>query len=254
MIDAALNRLREFHALDDSEVAALAAARQAQLKFDRRQAITEQGDPVSAVYLLLEGWAGTSMENTLGKRQMLDVHLPGDILGLPSMALTHAAETVTALTAVVVDVIPVRAFARLFENAPRLALTLFLVSQQDRVMLMDHLTAVGHMNAMQRVCGLLLHVHRRLTALNPAAGCLIDWPLSQRHIAEGGGLTTIHVNRTFRELERKGLIERKGRRIKLLDVHRLRELAGLPERDLARAPDWLTTLRCNALEASGSRQ
>lgn len=241
MIDASLHRLHEFLQPDDAELEAFSLARKSRLTFRRRQVVTTQGDPVSSVYLLVDGWAQSSFDVASG-RQMVDVHLPGDFLGLPSMSLTRAAETITALTAVTVDVIPIKALAGLFDTAPRLALAIFLISQQERVRQMDHLAAVGRTSAMQRLCGLLLYIHSRLKAINHAVDDVIDWPLSQEHIAQGAGLSSVHVNRTLRELERGRLIEREGKRIRLLDLERISDFAGLPARTSVREPGWLTGL------------
>lgn len=241
-MDPPLHRLCEFASPEDFEVEALADARRKRLEFRPRQAISRQGEAVTDVFLLVDGWVTASMEVDFGHRQMIKIHLPGDMLGLPSIALTRAAETLTTLTDAIVDVIPLEALGRLFRTAPRLAFTLFVSTQQERVMLMDHLAAVGQTSAIQRMCTLLLHVHRRLKLLDPDAGAVVDWPLSQEHMAQGTGLTAIHVNRTLQALGRKGLIAREGKRIRLLDVPRLEEISGMPERVFVREPRWLTAL------------
>lgn len=44
-------------------------------------------------------------------------------------------------------------------------------------------------------------------------------------LADTTGLTSVHVNRTLRELRQKGLIELKKGRLTILDLPRLRGLA-----------------------------
>jgi CRP-like cAMP-binding protein len=127
-------------------------------------------------------------------------------------------------------------------------------SQQERVLLIDHLAAVAQTTAVQRVCALLLHVYRRLKLFGECADQLIKWPLSQEHMAQGAGLTSIHVNRTLRELQRKGIIAREGRRIRLLDMDRLNELAAFPERTFVREPAWLTCIAETSPPGKGDPQ
>jgi hypothetical protein len=59
-------------------------------------------------------------------------------------------------------------------------------------------------------------------------------------VAEAVGLTSVHVNRTFRDLTQRGLIaQKKGKQIELLDLDALVKLSGSPERIFAKEPDWL---------------
>lgn len=237
-----LERFCEFVRPSPAELDVLADATACRREFKRRQVITRQGDPVTEVYLLRHGWVTGSIEVDFNRRQLVKIHLPGDIAGLPSIALAHAAETLVAVSPATVDVIPLERLGRLFERAPRLALSLFVHSQRERVLLIDHLAAVAQTAAVQRVCALLLHVYRRLKLFGECTDQLIKWPLSQEHMAQGAGLTSIHVNRTLRELQRKGIIAREGRRIRLLDIDRLNELAALPDRTFVREPAWLTCI------------
>ena len=225
-----------------AEIKALKDATTCRREFKRRQAITRQGDPVSEVYLLRHGWVTSSIEVDFNRQQLVKIHLPGDIVGLPSISLPNAAESLVAISPATVDVIPLERLGRLFERAPRLALSLFVRSQQERILLIDHLAAVAQTTAVQRVCAILLHVYRRLKLFNECTEQLIEWPLSQEHMAQGAGLTSVYVNRTLRRLTRKGIIAREGKKIRLLDMERLSELAALPDRPFLREPVWLTSV------------
>jgi CRP/FNR family transcriptional regulator, anaerobic regulatory protein len=238
-----LHRFQEFLTPTPCEVEAIERAGRSRREFRRRQVISRQGEPVKEVYLLVDGWVAASMEVDSSRRQMVKIHLPGDFLGFPNIALARAAETMVALTAATIDVISLDALGRLFERAPRLAFTLFVSAQQERVMLMDHLAAVGQTSAIQRVSALLLHVYRRLKLVDDRAAEGFDWPLSQEHVAQGAALSAVHVNRTFAKLERLGLIARERRRMKLLDIPRLEEIAAFPDRLFVREPPWLTSIR-----------
>ena len=109
-------------------------------------------------------------------------------------------------------------------------------------MLMDHLAAVGHTSAQQRISALLLHVHRRLKLFDPDGSNTFLLPLSQVDIADAAGLTPIHVNRTIGELKRSKLIAVKGKWVTLLDIDRLTEIAAFPERAPVWQPPWLTNV------------
>jgi CRP-like cAMP-binding protein len=145
-----------------------------------------------------------------------------------------------ALTKAAVDVIPLTAFARLFRESTQFAFSMLLSSQQERVLLMDRVTSIGRTLAPQRIAALLLHIHDRLKLLDSRNGKSFELPLTQEELAQATGLTSVHINRTFQELDRLGVIERSDRRITLKDVRALRELAALPSRKFVRDPAWLS--------------
>ena len=221
--------------------AALEQAKHGRREYRRNQSICRQATPVKEVYFVIEGWVGGTIEVNFGRKQLEKLYLPGDFAGLPNIPLTLAAEGLVAMTNVTVDVVPLDRLAQLFEQAPRLALMLFVTSQQERVMLMDQLAVVGQSSAIQSVAALVVHVYRRLSVLYPDGGYLIDWPLSQQRVAQGAGLSAIHVNRIFRELIGRRLIAREGKKIRILNLEALIELAGMPERPTLKEPRWLTS-------------
>ncbi len=209
------------------------------LTLRRREIIRAQGDAVNEVYFLTEGWVACSMNVRNGRRQIVSISLPGDLLGVPSLCLSRAALTFEALTPAVVQVISLDAFAGLFMKMPRLALSMFLVSQQERVLLMERLASLGQTKAVQRLAAFLLHIYERLQRTCPIVDQTFELPLTQADLAEIVGLTFVHVNRSLRELDRSGLIQRTGKRITLVDLEGLHQLAGLPNHQFVRDPDWL---------------
>lgn len=239
MDDAPLHRLHEFVRPSSEELEALKKAAAERLTLDRKQAIRRQGDRVNEVFFLASGWVASCVDTANGRRQIVKIHLPGDLLGVPSMCLERAAESLMALTRVTADSIPLRSFARLFQEAPRLGFAMFLSTQQERVMLMDRITSIGRTTAPQRIAALLVHIHDRLKLIDGRNGKSFELPLTQEELAQATGLTAVHINRTFQELDKMEIIERRDRRITLTDLRALRELAALPPRKFIREPAWL---------------
>ena len=200
--------------------------------------IREQGIEPSCVYLLSEGWAATSIDLDNGTRQIAKVHLPGDLMGMPSVSLAETADTLTALTPVVIERIPLDRFARLFVTSPRFAMAMFLSSQRERIALMDALARIGRTSSYQRMAWLLLDLHERLTVAALCGPSWFDLKLYQEQIADILGITHEHANRTFRRLKRDGLIRRTGQRIEILNRRGLVELASWQRRELVSDPRW----------------
>lgn len=195
----------------------------------------------TGVFVLHEGMVASTCDLSNGDRQMVKLHLPGDILGAPSLPFTSPVETLTAVTVCRVSHVSAHAMGRVFSSAPRLAMLFFLAAQQERAALMDKLTAVGQLKAKQSMAAFLIDLDRRIGRDGDSGTREFTLPLSQRRIGELLGLSVIHTNRVLQELERSGVIARTNRTFHLLKREELRLLAALPERNLVRNPDWLPT-------------
>lgn len=235
--------------LTADEKAALAKLAGEPVFFRRNQVLRHEGDTSPGLYVLFKGWVGSSIRLGDGNRQILKVHMPGDMLGGPSLPLTHAADTLVALTDARIGAVDLKELGAIFARFPRLGLLLFLAAQEERVVLMDRLISVGRLSASQRLAMLLVHLHERLLAIDPKIGPEFELPLSQEQIGDIVSLTAVSVNRALRNLQDDGLIHRTGKIIGMADIAGLRNLASLPTRRLQRNPSWLPQ-RCGATNAS----
>lgn len=237
--DIPFKRFAVFTDLTSTERNALKDLAAQSLRYGRNEIIRHEQDPVDGVFLLTEGWVLTTASLAEGDRQVLKIHLPGDVMGAPSLALDRSAETITAVTDVMVSKVPARKLSEIFAELPRLAMLFFLTAQEERVILMDRLTSLGRRSAKQALCALLIHLHDRISAPDEAGVRSFELPLNQGQIADVLGIHLVHVNRMFRALEDEGLVLRSGKRISLLLVDEIRRITGLPERHLARNIAWL---------------
>ena len=238
-----IHRFRAFADLTDKEVELLAGLGDAEVVRRRGETFQREGDSVAGFYLHVSGWIASSIILRSGNRLIQKVHLPGDMLGTPTMVLPRAADTLTAITESVTAFVPYERFGRLFEQAPRLAALFILAVQMERLALMDMLAATGNASAREQLARLLVDLHGRLSLLGAVEDDAFDLPLTQEVIGDLLGLTGVHVNRTIRALEEEGLIARAGQRIRLLDLAALRQLSPLPVRTPAFEPAWLPAAR-----------
>lgn len=225
------HRLAEFVSLTSQDMDVVAGWLTAHRKIPRARPLRREGDTVTGVYFLLEGWACSSLMLRNGRRQIVKVHLPGDMLGLPSLVLPTAGETLEAVTDIKVSLLPAAAIGRLFTHSPRLAAGLFLNTQKERVALMQKLSWVGAGNAMERMSALLLDLFLRLDAARLVDEGRFDFPLTQPQLGELLGLTAVHVNRILKRLDQTGFIVRGRGWLRIVDFEGLQSLApNLPPR------------------------
>ena len=230
--DFPLQRVLEFGDLSETEMASLKQLVGLPNACVRQEVIRPQGADPDCIYLLQAGWACSAVTLPGGERQLMKIHLPGDFMGVASLCLTACADSLLALTPVVVRKLPSDQFGRAFADVPALAGRFYLIAQRERIALMDRLSVIGAKRATGRLAALLLELRERLDQIGQADDDEFVLRLTQDEIGDYLGLTAVHVNRTFRQLEDGNLISRRLQRIKLLNRQALVELSGYVSRSV----------------------
>jgi CRP-like cAMP-binding protein len=181
---------------------------------------------LTELYNLLDGWVFLYRILESGRRQIIDLALPGSFLGYqPNLhaPILHGAE---CLTDVAVCVFPRKPFDDLAREHPSLSFQLAKVTSQVLIRTQDHLTNVGSRPVLARIARLLCEIlYRSCSPQLPLVGEAVGIPLTQTHIADALGLTSVYVNKTLRELREKGILIFKGGQLTVLDLGRLTQLA-----------------------------
>ena len=219
------HRFEEFISLPPADINLVRGWAANPRRIARHQPIRREGDPVNGVFFLLAGWAASSVILRDGQRQVIKVHVPGDMLGFPSLVLSSAGETLEAITDASVCPISNAAIGRVIEQHPRLTVALLLNAQKERVALTQALTWIGSASALARMAAFLLDLYDRLEAAGLVTDGAFDFPLTQHFIGDLLGLTAVHVNRTLKRLDATGYIDRKKGRMQILDFEGLRSVS-----------------------------
>jgi CRP/FNR family transcriptional regulator len=206
--------------------------------FSKGEFLRHQGDREPHLYLLKSGWLYCSIDLPDGFRQITKIHLPGDLVGMPSMACDLAADTIQAATDAVVEVLPLSVFAKVFHEHPRLAAMLFMWAQEERVHLMRRLSLVGKMKGPQRIAALLLDLYERVLIGGTETGRSFNMPLTQPELADATGMTTVHANRSLKDLRDSGILTVRGGQVTIQDLDKLRAIANAAAKT-RRHTNWL---------------
>ena len=83
----------------------------------------------------------------------------------------------------------------------------------------------GRREAYARMAHLFCELVTRLGAVGLAPDLTCDLPMTQPELADALGITSVHVNRTVRDLRAAGLIALRGRRLTVNDWAGLQEAA-----------------------------
>ena len=175
--------------------------------------------------ILVDGVAIRSRVLHDGRRQILNIAIPGDIIGFPACFFETALYTITALTDTQVASVSFAQLLGLFADHPRVAATIFWSFSCEAAMYAEHLIDVGRRSSVERVAHFLLELLMRLQAVGLADASSYHMPLTQELIADALGLSLQHVNRTLRQLREEGFLGIEGQRIVIRDVEALGALA-----------------------------
>lgn len=185
--------------------------------------LIREGDLESQVYFLFTGWVARSHRLPDGRQLIIQLHLPGDIIGYGSALLGLPAHYSTeALTAISYEVIDREHFVTVFARAPDLARKLAL-RMARRIRADDYrLLSLGKRKVEERIASLLLSLYAHLSQLQLVKDQTFHFPLSQQHIADVVGTHPVHVNRVLRRLRDIGLVTVHARTVRIHDLDRLR--------------------------------
>ncbi|GEM_PF-424178 len=225
-------------ALDAADLGALAELAGPVLRLKKGAVIGPPVDGRRTLDLLLDGWAVNTISLSEGDRQIVGIHLPGDIVGLGRLASDDPIDEVVAVSEVAVRSVPLHALDALFTDNPRLAALLFLVSVEERALAMERLALMGHMMAKERLAAHLVRLGERVSKSDPSLRLRFEMPLTQQDLADMIGVSTVHLNGIVQELRAGGLIRLTRRELHILDHDALVALAGIRPWKRARA-DWL---------------
>jgi CRP-like cAMP-binding protein len=237
------DRLSDLIQLSPAEDEALAALEERERRLKRGAVLVRENDPAHEMFILR---AGTMMSYVLldnGSRQILRFLFPGDMVAITSLVYRDAPETVMALTDCTVSPFEKSLLSRIVIEHPRLAALMVVYNQIERMALTDRLAALGRSSAKARVAALLLEIRSRRRFVDRSIGDSFMLGLTQEEIGDATGLTSVHVNRMFRQLEDEHLIARENGRVTLLDERALARTANFIDRYADLDLSWLPKAR-----------
>ncbi|WP_233355457.1 Crp/Fnr family transcriptional regulator [Glycocaulis alkaliphilus] len=227
ILQSALTRkLSAFVSLVDDDLETLARFHQRRRTFMPGHELVHEGEKRQSAFVLAEGWACSFKILPDGERQIVDFQIPGDFLGLRSILFRTSDHSVQAITRIEASEVLSSDLLNAFADAPRLATAVLWAASRDEAMVVERLCSLGRRSAEERMAHFLLELGARLNILG--IGDLTDFacPLTQYHLGDALGLTAVHVNRVLRRLREDNLLTMRNGQVTILDLERLKGLAG----------------------------
>lgn len=176
--------------------------------------LVREGDSSPTCSVLLSGYMLRQKIVTRdGKRQILGVQFPGDIVDLQNSLLRRADYDIQALTRCTIAMIPTEALLNLAFERPGAGMAFWTSCLVDAAIFRELAASLGRRDARSRIAHFLCEFGVRSELAGLGSRSAFELPMTQDHIADAMGLTPIHVNRSLRHLDADGLVVRASRSI-----------------------------------------
>jgi CRP-like cAMP-binding protein len=187
--------------------------------------LIREGDVPEEVFLILEGFAYRYKTTPEGRRQIFAYLVPGDFCDMHVALLGEMDHSIATLSSCKLVRISTRTVMDLTDNHPKLTKAFWWCSLVDEAVLREWLVNVGQRSTDQRIAHLFCELHVRLKAVGLTTDGSFQLPITQSELADTVGLSSVHVNRSLKELREAGLVTFRGGSVHIADVHRLKGFA-----------------------------
>ncbi|AJY48034.1 Crp/Fnr family transcriptional regulator [Martelella endophytica] len=233
-----VQKLSHYVALDEHSLDSISRLERDERDFSKNDEIYQGGDENTYLYVVKRGWLYSYADMKDGRRQITEIHHPGDIVGFPDIAFDQRTSVLRAAEDVRLCPFPKKDLDEVFSQAPQLAALLFALSVRNQVILTDFLRAVGRMSARERIAYLLLDLRSRLRIANKSMTTTFRLPLNQTEISDVLGLTNVYVSRSFAALEKDGMIRRSNGHVEILEEEKLAKICDFVDRHVGLDTSW----------------
>ena len=188
------------------------------VQVDPRRPFREPGAPRDEVMFVRSGILSKFKSDASGRRQIVALRFPGEGI-LPRDGAAQYG--IQAIVRSEVMVGKAKDFDPIVDANPAMQRFFWRLVQRNEAIGYEWLVNCGRRDSMARVAHLLCETAVRMNVSN---GHMLN-PFTQQQIADITGQTSVNVNRVLADMERQGLIKRKGRDIEFADWAEMRRVA-----------------------------
>lgn len=192
-----------------------------------RHNIYRAGEPSEGVLVICDGWAVRFVQLPNGKRQILSVVMPGDLVSSSALLEEQLEFSIQAVTKVRYCTLPFAEVRARICDSPEifdywLRLTAAEHREADR-----RLVDLGQRPALERVAALVVHVMLRSEDRGDVEDDAFAFPLSQQQIADCTGITPVHACRVLSAMRKDGVCDIRQGLVRITDRAELLRLGSM---------------------------
>ena len=217
-------KLRCYDQIGEPEARALAGLVEGEARYPRGTVFIRAGERLTRSTLLLDGFVVRYKDLADGRRQTLELSVPGDFVDLHSFTLKRIDHDIAALSECRVAFAAHERIAEVTAKFPHLTRVLWLATTVDAAIHRERILSLGARTAVERLAHLVCETWLRLRAVGLAERDAVALPLTQADLAELLGLSMVHTNRTIRELRERGAATLRRGEVRIDDWEALARL------------------------------
>lgn len=223
VLEPMVGKLNYHVQLDEQEREAIRALPHVEKIIERHHYIVRERELATHSCIMLSGFSIRSKIVGTGGRQILAIHMKGDLIDLQNSLLKVADHSVQALTECRIAMIPREDIVELAFARPAIGRAMWTDTLVEASIAREWIANVGRRDARTRMAHLLCEFALRLRVAGLGDQSGYELPMTQEQLADTTGLTPVHVNRTLKALQADGLIGRTSART--IEVGDWRKLA-----------------------------
>lgn len=229
-------RLSRFMTINSTDLECFARIIEADHVVKKRQDLVIFGHEYRHLCFVRDGYAIRYRLLRNGKRQILNVIVPGDVIGFPVSFMDRSNYSIVALTDLDCNSCPLEAYVDLCYERPKFGLALSWLAAREAATYAENLVSLGRRTPVERLAHFLIAIHARLLEVGRAEARSFDMPFSQEIMSDVLGLSVPHLNRMMQQLRSDKLITSRARSIELTNFSGLQTLSQYQPLELAPIP------------------
>lgn len=222
--EASIQELCLPHSLGPKALIQLEGGASRERRLRRGERLFRQGHGLHALYVVTRGLLKTVIVDREGREQITGFHFPYELVGLDALHIREHVCMAVAVKASGVRVLPLHRLEDAMQRVPALREA---IGRLIGKVLVEHeqlLMVVNQRSAVERVAILLFSLACRL-GRDDQASTTISLGMSRAEIANYLGLAPETVSRAIRKLQHAGILEGRGKHMRIVDPARLAEWA-----------------------------
>ncbi len=223
-VKACCDKLKQtFKTLSEPELRNLADHEPPQL-YKKGTLIYSEGDRMKGCYFIYSGAVKVFQTGREGKEQIIKFEKEGDFFGFRSVILKEKACTsVEVLSDAALGFMPENVVLELIRNNPAFAYELMQIACKELGESNRSIRNIAQRSVKKRLAEILLML---ATDFGMESDGTLRLSISREDLGNFAGTATETIIRLLSEYKNEGLVESKGRKIKLLDIGKLKKIAG----------------------------
>lgn len=236
-----VEKFKYFIDLDKDEEKLLLTLEEKTEQYKSGDIIRSKGSNMDDIHVISSGWTFTSSNIDKDIRTIFDIRLDGDFAGIGEISYCEYIYDLVALTDVEVCPFPKGNLNDIFQKSEKLCRTFYAILSREHMLMSERVISLGRRTAIEKVAHLILEMRIRMDSIGCSDAQDNAFPMTQNHIADILGLSSVQVSRSMNELRNNKYIKYSSNELTILEKDKLYDLALFPKNFNTRPnTDWHT--------------